>query len=188
MSRPKLPIQSTLYRGLLETLKTLLLIVGLYTLVNLALPRYMVEGRSMQPLFNGEGSERVMVNRVDYYLQSPQRGDVVVMINPNNAEEYYIKRIIGLPHETVTMDEGQVKVNGVLLNESYIPTLCQNTRCTDREWILGADEFVVLGDNRNASHDSTAFGAIPRSLIVGRAWLHYWPPDEWKIFRHHEYE
>ena len=177
------PVRRTFF----ELLQTVVMIVALYTVINLALPRYIVEGRSMQPVFRGEGNERVIVSRIEYFFNDPQRGDIIVLENPDDVSVYYIKRVLGLPGETVRMEDGRVYINGEAIDEPYIPDLCHSTKCTHREWVLGANEYFVLGDNRNASHDSTAFGAIDRSLIVGRAWIHYWPPEDWKLFEHFDY-
>jgi len=162
-------------------------LVAIYILMNVALPRYIVEGRSMQPIFDGQGNERVMVNRVEYLFVEPQRGDIVVMENPQDTSVYYIKRLIGLPGETVTMDSGRVFIDGEQIQEPYVLQLCQKTVCDDRTWELSINEYFVLGDNRNASHDSVAIGAVERQYIIGRAWIHYWPPQDWKFFPHHNY-
>jgi len=191
MEQPKLAqrgILSQLVRHALgEAFQTLLVVAAVYTLVNLALPRYIVEGRSMQPIFSGAGDERVLVNRAEYFLRDPQRGDIIVLQNPSDPKVFYIKRVIGLPHEQISMENGVVFVDGQAITEPYVLALCGNSNCTGRTWQLGADEYFVLGDNRNASLDSVSFGAVPRQLIVGRAWLHYWPPREWKLFEHYEY-
>jgi signal peptidase I len=190
---PPAPIQTQgrfarrLRHGLLEVIHTLLMVIAIYTLVNLALPRYKVEGRSMQPVFDGLGDERVIVNRFEYFVNEPERGDIIVLHNPQNHTEFFIKRLIGLPNETITMQAGQVFINGEALAEPYIADLCHAGRCEDREWILGEDQYFVLGDNRNASHDSVAFGPVDRSLLIGRAWIHYWPPENWKFFQHYKY-
>lgn len=171
-----------------ELVQTILMVVAIYTLINLALPRYMVEGRSMQPVFTGVGNERVLVNRLEYYLNDPERGDIVVLHNPTNAQEYYIKRIIGLPGEVVSLQQGEVYIDGQVLAEPYIQELCRSSRCQNQEWILAENQYFVLGDNRNNSYDSASFGPITRDLIVGRAWINYWPPQEWQLFEHFDYE
>jgi signal peptidase I len=176
------------WRAINETAQTALLALALYTLINLALPRYMVEGRSMQPVFSGIGNERVLVNRLEYYLNDPERGDIVVLHNPTNHAEYYIKRLIGLPGESVQLKDGQVYIDGRALDEPYIAELCQRSRCHDQTWRLEPDQYFVLGDNRNNSYDSASFGPISRDLIIGRAWINYWPPQEWQLFEHFTYQ
>ncbi|NJL95672.1 MAG: signal peptidase I, partial [Anaerolineae bacterium] len=168
-----------------EVLETLLLIIGIYTLVNLATARFVVEGESMVPTFQGE--EFVIVSRLDYIAGSPQRGDIVVFHYPRDADRDFIKRLIGLPGEFIQMRDGRVYVNGVLIEEPYIRAYCTSSLCRDKAWLLGEDEYFVLGDNRNESQDSTRFGAIQREHLVGRAWIKYWPPEEWGIIQHHDY-
>lgn len=181
------PKRRSLGRYLFEFVRTLLLVLAIYTFVNLAIPRYAVAGESMQPIFDGSGQERVIVSRIDYILGDPQRGDIVVIDNPDNGDVPYIKRIIGLPGERVHMENGLVFINDSALDEPYVAELCSRSNCTDRDWVLGADQYFVLGDNRNASRDSVAFGPIERSTIIGRAWIRYWPPEGWGIFEHFDY-
>jgi signal peptidase I len=159
-----------------------LLIAIIYTFVNLTTARAVVEGSSMRPNF--ETGQLVIVNRFAYFFSSPQRGDVIVLHNPRNGKEDFIKRVIGLPGEYVQIIEGRVYINGVLLEEPYIERFCTNC---NGAWQIGEDEYFVLGDNRPSSHDSHAFGPIKRSLIVGQAWLRYWPPPNIAIIEHPSY-
>ncbi len=176
-------------RAIRELTQTLLVIAALYTFMNLALPQYMVEGSSMQPNFRGDGTERVFISRLDYMWGSPDRGDVTVLKNPDDPDgKLLIKRVIGLPGEHVRMTDGRIYINGELLEEPYIAEFCTKSTCTERDWYLEADQYLVLGDNRNNSLDSTRFGPVDRSLIVGHAVVQVWPPDEWHIFRHPDYE
>jgi signal peptidase I len=117
----------------------------------------------------------------------PQRGDIIV-IDHHDENINYIKRIIGLPGEHIHMESGQVFVNNVPLDEPYVLDLCGRHFCNDRDWYLGPDQFFVLGDNRNNSYDSVNFGPIDRSQIVGRAWIRYWPPQEWTVINHFDYQ
>lgn len=169
-----------------EIIETLLLIIAIYTLVNLVTSRYMVDGKSMLPSF--EGGEFLIVNRFEYMLKAPQRGDIVIFHYPNDPSRDFIKRVIGLPGETVHLLNGQVFVDGVALDEPYTSELCNGYLCRDQETRLGDDEFFVLGDNRNASEDSSAFGPVHRRYIVGRAWITYWPPKSWGSIPHRAYE
>lgn len=159
-------------RWIKELVQTVLMIVAIYTLLNLALPRYMVEGSSMEPNFHN--GQRLFVSRVAYMLDKPARGDVVVIRNPKREDgEDLIKRVIGLPGETVTIEFGEVYINGQLISEPYIETPENHSG----EFVLGPDEYFVLGDNRTNSRDSYDFGPITREKIVGRAWISYWPPQ-----------
>jgi signal peptidase I len=177
---PSLSARSVLWRDVVEIA---LLIAVIYTFVNLATARAVVEGASMRPNF--DTGQLVIVNRFAYFFNPPQRGDVIVLHNPRNVSEDFIKRVIGLPNETVEIKEGRVSVNGTPLDEPYITKFC--TVGCDGAWTLKDDEYFVLGDNRSSSHDSHAFGPIQRSLIVGQAWIRYWPLPEFQIIQHPRY-
>lgn len=181
-ARPDLIDRRTFMR---EVVETLLLIVAIYTLVNLATSRYVVEGQSMLPNFQGD--EYLIVNRFEYLFRDPKRGDIVIFHYPENPDRDFIKRVVGLPGETVRIENGQIFVNDVPLDEPYVLDLCNRSNCRFREWEVGEDEYFVLGDNRNSSQDSISFGPVDRSFIVGRAWIKYWPPSEWDIIDHHQY-
>jgi signal peptidase I len=95
-------------------------------------------------------------------------------------EPLLIKRLIGLPGETVEMRNGHVFINGTELNESYTKEECRSN-CADRTWELGADEYFMMGDNRNNSRDSRVFGPVTKNRIIGEAIIRYWPPQDWGI-------
>jgi signal peptidase I len=154
----------------------IILIVALVRIgMDTFLPRYVVDGASMQPNFHT--SERVIVDRLTMLLSGPSRGDVVVLDSPQAANELLIKRVIGLPNETIMIRDGRVYVNGVLLDESYVLDYCTFGSCNGT-WQLGPDQYFVLGDNRSHSLDSHSFGPVSRSSIIGIARVRYWPPDE----------
>ncbi len=178
MPRPKLK-RSTFVRELLETI----ILIGLfYTLVNLASVRFYIEGPSMQPNFWAD--QFLIVSRANYLLGDPQRGDIVVFDPPGDDgtpnEPLLIKRLIGLPGETVSLRDGQVYIDETPLNEPYIKEPCTRS-CNDSSWQLGADEFFFMGDNRNNSRDSRAFGPVTKNRIIGEAVIRYWPPSDWGI-------
>ncbi|MBI5930760.1 MAG: signal peptidase I [Chloroflexi bacterium] len=158
-----------------EVFQTALLVIILYTGLNLFIPRYIVEGHSMEPNFHDH--ERIVVSRLSYMLGDPQRGDVVVLDLDHTVD--LLKRIVALPGETVTMEDGQLYINGVAIDEPYVAELCRTYSCQDRKWVLGDDEYFVLGDNRNHSRDSHDFGPIKRSQIIGKVLMKYWPPSDW---------
>ncbi|MGD0806542.1 MAG: signal peptidase I [Anaerolineales bacterium] len=159
---------------ILETLQTVVLAGLFYLVISLATARVVVDGPSMRPtLISGEW---IVVNRLTYKLGSPQRGDVIVFLPPTNAQtDDLIKRVIGLPGETVEIRDGSVWINGKVLEESY----ATGTTAPDNRWQLGAGQLFVMGDNRQLSLDSRSFGPIPLREVVGRAWIIYWPPSEW---------
>jgi signal peptidase I len=168
-----------------EGLETVLLVVAIYTLVNLCTSRYVVEGQSMLPTFQGE--EYLIVNRFEYLIWEPERGDIVIFHNPEDPSKDFIKRVIGLPGDYIRMENGQVFVNNAPIAEPYVLDLCRSSNCRYREWYVGEDQYFVLGDNRNSSQDSTRFGPVDRQYLVGRAWIKYWPPSEWDIIEHETY-
>jgi signal peptidase I len=203
--RPRLGSNRRLIKDILEVL---FLVLTIYTGVNLATARAIVEGRSMEPNF--ATGQLVIVNRFAYFFSQPQRGDVVVLHNPADrckdvvknrslislpfvnqdtsvGCEDLIKRVMGLPGETVQIINGTVIINGTTLEELYLSeeNLCP-TGC-DRSFQLGSDEYLVLGDNRRNSYDGHSFGPIKRELIVGQAWVRYWPLDAAKVIPHPDY-
>jgi signal peptidase I len=135
----------------------------------------------MQPNF--ETGQFLIVSRINYLVGEPARGDVVVFHYPGNTDQDYIKRVIGLPGDVVEMIDLEVYVNGQRLNESYINEPCSedNSNCQDNRWELGPDEYFVMGDNRNHSQDSRAFGPVSREYIVGEVLVRYWPPSDWGV-------
>jgi signal peptidase I len=176
------------YRPTLQTpsllqalLKRVLIVVMVLALVNLLTVRLMVDGPSMEPTFYT--GQFVLVSRLNYIIVPPQRGQLVVFHLPSNNDQDYLKRVIGLPSETVEMRDERLYINGQLLNESYIATACDNIHCPDGIWQLGTDEYFVVGDNRNNSNDSRYFGAITRQMLVGQVIFRYYPFSEMGFVR-----
>ncbi len=165
-----------------EAVEIVLLVMAIYTLVNLSTARFVVEGSSMEPTFFTD--QFVIVSRLAYIVGDPERGDVVVFHYDQTNQRDFIKRVVGLPGEHVESIGGRIYVNGQLLEEPYIDAFCN---CRDKEWYLGDEEYFVLGDNRNSSQDSFDFGPIKREQIIGRAWVRYWPPEAWQLIPHHNY-
>ncbi|PJF28324.1 MAG: signal peptidase I [Phototrophicales bacterium] len=171
--RPRLSQRS----AWIDLIETVVLIVVVYALVNLATIRFFIDGPSMQPTF--EPGQFVLVSRVHYLFGEPQRGEIVVFNAPGSRpnDPPLIKRLVGLPGETLALRGGQVYIDGVLLEEPYLREACTPARCSDRIVELGEDEYFLMGDNRNNSRDSRAFGAVTRDRIVGEAILRYLPLD-----------
>lgn len=135
--------------------------------------RTSVVGDSMEPmLYNGQ---EILMNRVIYRLSSPKRGDVIVFLpNGNQNSHYYVKRVVGLPGETIQIKDGNVYVNEVLLEEDEVFDNMIDAGIAQNELLLAPDEFFVLGDNRNSSEDSRSgnVGPIKKDNIIGKAWFH----------------
>lgn len=166
--------------GLLREIIELIVLVGaIYALVNLVTVRFIVHGPSMESTFFED--QFLIVSRVNYLIGEPQRGDVVVFHFPGDPEQDYIKRVIGLPGDTVEIRDTQVYVNDEVLDEPYINEPCSSGSCQDDTWEIAPDAYFVMGDNRNHSSDSRSFDAIPRENIVGEVVIRYWPPEDWAI-------
>lgn len=161
---------------LIELAQTAVLALILFLIIDTATARIRVQSISMQPtLFE---SDFVLVNRLAYRLGDLNRKDVIVFHPPlNAAEEPYIKRIIGLPGDTVRITGGEVYVNDQLLQETYLKA----PPGYNGVWAVPEDSVFVLGDNRNNSSDSHAWGMVPISNIIGKALVVYWPVDHWKL-------
>ncbi len=169
---------------LYEVLETVALAVIIWLVVNFATARFIVEGSSMEPNFHT--GQMLIVSRLAYKFGPPQRGDVIVFQYPGNLTDDYIKRIIGVPGDTIAIEAGKVLVNGVQLTEPYISTdggLGQ----FKGHWTVPADSYFVMGDNRSHSSDSRSWGMLPAADIIGKAWISYWPPPDWGIIKHYRF-
>lgn len=165
-------------RFILDILETLVLAVVLYFGINAVSARVRVDGFSMRPTL--QDGEYILINKLAYKFSEPVRGDIVVFKFPVNPEEDLIKRIIGIPGDTVNIQDGVLNVNGVVVDEPYInaPPAYNGT------WQVPEGQLFVLGDNRNDSRDSHQWGLLPIENVIGRAVLIYWPPEEWQVIRH----
>jgi len=160
-----------------EVIETALIVAIVFVLAQITVRPYLIDGPSMQPgLHTGE---LVLVNELAYRFGSPKRGDVVVLQPPGDlSSQPYIKRIIALPGDVVTVTTTSIIVDGVTLHEPYIypigPGEIQNTSVLDHQKI-GPNEYFVLGDHRTDSTDSRVFGGVPRQNIIGKAEFVLWP-------------
>ena len=168
----------SLKRIVLDILETLILAVVLYFGINAVSVRVRVDGFSMNPTL--QDGEYILVNRLAYKIGNPVRGDIVVFSFPMDPRQDLIKRVIGLPGESISVQDGKVMINGVPLEEPYIaaPPIYNGT------WEVPKGQLFVLGDNRNESKDSHEWGLLPIENVVGRAVLIYWPPPEWQVINH----
>ena len=155
------------------------LAVSLFIILFLYQP-VRVEGTSMLPRL--EDQDRLFINKFAYRFEQIHHNDVVVFYYPHDHSKSYIKRVIALPGDRLSIDHGTVSVNGVVLNEPYVPEKYQDDRSMP-ERVIPPDEYFVMGDHRSISSDSRDFGPVPRDLIYGRAALVYWPLDQAGVVR-----
>lgn len=163
-------------RLIFDILETVVLAVVLFLVINSISARIRIESISMQPtLFEGDF---VIVNKLAYKLGDPGRGDVVVFRYPPDPDrEPYIKRVIGLPGETIRVENGQVFVDGVLIREPYIKA----SPAYSGTWHVPEGFLFVLGDNRNNSSDSHSWGMVPTENVIGKAEVVYLPVSHWQV-------
>jgi signal peptidase I len=195
-----------------EIVETLLLAVFIFIAVRSVVLNFRVDGLSMEPTL--DSGQMLLVNRqvyahvdlnalvdwlpfvdvdgerIFYPFHPPQRGDIIVLHPPVDQGKPYIKRVIGLPGERLSIHDGSVYINGARLEEDYL-----NGMATSWSGSLGQEEIVipegnvfVMGDNRNNSTDSRIFGPVSIDEIIGKAWISYWPREDVEIIRSPEYE
>ena len=142
----------------------------------LVLRPHRIQGTSMHPTFPDR--QYLLTERVTYYLNEPKRGDIVVF-RPPVSEDEFIKRIIALPGEKISIRNGRVYINGKALEEKYLSSDVYTSSGKfleeGMEYVVPAGHYIVFGDNRPHSSDSRAWGAVEKKSIAGRAWLVYWP-------------
>lgn len=153
---------------------------------------FYVKGASMEPNFFDK--EYLIINEISYRFYEPKRGDIVVFRYPRNPQEYFIKRIIGLPEEKIQIKDRSVYIynknnpDGVKLEEPYLTTDAKTDSMSEEIISIGKDEYYVLGDNRSFSKDSRSFGAVDRSFVIGKVLLRGWPFDRAGLFNTPLYE
>lgn len=151
---------------------------------------FYVKGASMEPNFFDH--EYLIIDEISYRFNDPKRGDIIVFRYPRNPQEYFIKRIIGLPGEKIQIKGSDVYMHGsngreYVLEEGYLKPETKTFSLTEDVIELGDDEYFVLGDNRTSSKDSRSFGAVNKSFIVGKVMIRGWPLDRVEVFQGIEY-
>lgn len=176
--------------SLLEIVEVGLISLVIITVIRTVLVQpFLVNGASMEPGFSS--GDYLLVDELTYRFRSPERGEVIVFRYPNDESVFYIKRIVGLPGERITVSSGVVTVfndkypDGVVINEPYI--LDESTRGQDIDLTLNDGTYVVLGDNRQYSYDSRSWGSLDREEIVGLVRLRLWPLNKVQAFEHQQY-
>jgi signal peptidase I len=163
-----------------EVAEVVVLAIILYFGISFAVQAVHVEGLSMYATL--DDNDYLIANKIDYRLHPPQRGDIIILRPPTDNSKDFIKRVIALPGEKLLIRDGIVYINGHKLDEPYLPE-AWTTLNNPAPWSVGdgavipANDYFVMGDNRNRSQDSRIFGPISRDRIDGRAWFRIWPLD-----------
>ena len=163
----------------------LVVLIATFLVVTYVGQRTKVMGGSMEPTLND--GDNLIVDKISYRFEDPQRYDIIVFPFRYKEKTYYIKRIIGLPGETVYIDEnGAIYIDGEILNESYGKEIIADPGRAFEPITLGEDEYFVMGDNRNNSSDSRdpVVGNIHRDELIGKAWMRIWPFDKIGMIKH----
>ncbi len=173
-SEEDLSSRSLLWRLLRELVETVMPAVLIAIFITLFLAQAtQVYGQSMEP--NLHAGQRLIVEKISYRFHSPRRGDIVVLKLPEQRGSYLIKRVVGLPGETIEIRDQRVFVDGQPLDEPYLSEPIRYSMPPRR---IPEDSVFVLGDNRGFSNDSHSFGPVSLSDVIGRAWIRYWPPEQ----------
>lgn len=172
----ELPKKKSIWQSLWELVRFAFIAIVIVVPIRLFIAEpFVVSGSSMSPTF--ENGNYLIVDKVSYKLSSPKRDDVIVFKYPNDKKKFFIKRIIGLPNETVNIEGSIVTIinednkSGFVLDEPYVKNTANNTT----HFVLKNDEYFVMGDNRSGSSDSRYWGAVNTDLISGRAFLRLLP-------------
>ncbi|MFC2011213.1 signal peptidase I [Chloroflexota bacterium] len=171
-----------------DTLATLVMAGVIFFGLQFTVDSIIVDGPSMNPNFHT--GQRLVVNKVFYKIHEPERGDVIILHSPNGGQGDLIKRIIGLPGESVEIKDGVVyiyKEDGTVLplDEPYITEQAENAYKRGK---IPENEYFVLGDNRNISDDSRHGWTLSFQNIVGKVWLSIWPSDKWGLVANYQFE
>jgi signal peptidase I len=164
------------YRLVREIIETIVLTVLMFMVIRFAVQNFNIEGTSMEPSLHNQ--ELILVDKWTYLFRPPARGDVIVFIAPPQPSQDYIKRVIGLPGDTITIQDTTVIVDGVTLKETYVDPNNQGNLYDYKKihnMVIPPNAYFVLGDNRKGSSDSRDWGFVPKQNIIGRAALVYWP-------------
>lgn len=144
---------------------------------------HKVFGSSMVPNFHN--GDYIITNKIGLKIGEPRRGEVVILQNPRNPDVVFIKRIIGMPGDSVKILNGSFYINGKKLNEPYLP---DGTSTSGMAFLTEGEEitvpegqYFVVGDNRNGSSDSREWGPVKKEALIGQAWLRYWPPQKFTL-------
>lgn len=171
---------------IIDFIQTIVVFGAIFALIYLFVAQpHKVSGNSMVPIFHN--GDYILTDKLSYRLGNPRRGDVIVLKNPRDESQDFIKRIIALPSETIRIDENFVYISGELLKEPYLPpgtNTSAGTFLTEKTAVkAGPNQYFVLGDNRSHSSDSRAWGGVTKEEIVGKVFFRYWPPQSFGLFK-----
>jgi signal peptidase I len=170
-----------------EVLEVVVLALGLYLVITVAVQTVHVIGLSMYPTLDND--DYLIATKLDYRFHSPQRGDIIIMRDPYDPTKDFIKRVVALPGERLLIKDSHIYINGRLLTEQYLPT--QEAWTVNNNWpasgdgegdLVPANEFFVMGDNRNHSSDSRMFGFVRSDQIEARGLVRIWPLGRFGIY------
>ena len=176
--KPELDFEKK-YRLVREVIETIVLTILMFLVIRFAVQNFNVEGTSMEPSLHD--TELILVDKWTYLFHPPQRGDVIVFVAPPDHNLDYVKRIIGVPGDRITIDNTTVIVDSITLKESYVDPANQGNIFNYKNihnMLVLPNKYFVLGDDRIRSSDSRDWGFVPRNNIIGRAALVYWPLHE----------
>lgn len=177
--------ERSIIRELLGWIVYILIIVGLtYLIITFVGQRTRVSGSSMETTLSD--GDNLIVDKISFRFREPKRYEIIVFPYQFEENTYYIKRIIGLPGETVQVADGKVYINGQILDENYGNEEMLDPGIAEDPITLGEDEYFVLGDNRNHSADSRQgnVGVLHREDLLGRAWIRIWPFNKFGVIKH----
>lgn len=180
MEKPK-----GIVKELLGWIVYIVIIIGLtWLIITFVGQRTRVSGHSMEATLHD--GDNLIVDKLSYHFREPKRFEIIVFPYRHKENTYYIKRIIGLPGETVQVKDGYVYINGEKLDENYGLEVMEDAGIAAEPIELGEDEYFVLGDNRNHSSDSRdpSVGILHRDELIGRAWVRVWPLDSIGVIPH----
>ncbi len=162
------------YRILREIIETITLTLLMFLVIRFAVQNFRVDGMSMEPTLHDQ--EYILVNKAAYVFHAPQRGDIIVFEYPHDPQVDYVKRIIAIPGDVISVVGEKVTVDGITLREPYVnPSDPFNPFPPIYNQVIPTNDYFVMGDNRGNSSDSRQWGFVPRQNIIGRATFVYWP-------------
>lgn len=180
-------ILKKLYYLVFDLVQTLVIAGAIFVVIYAFLFRpYQVNGLSMFPNF--DDGEYVLTNLIDLRIGKLERGDIVVFNSPVDPEKDYIKRIIGIPNDTISLDDGQIYINGKKIDQSFLPSDVYTNPGSflreDQSVVTPANQYFVMGDNRENSSDSREWGFVDKGEIIGKSFLVYWPINKLRLVKH----